>query len=164
MKCFIIVTLIFLCACSESNRVYEDTDPEFLPYVEQFMLDSVRFGNNQRGREVPVNFGILKGELLATCKKYPYLDFGAKRYDREILVNKDKWLELDFYNRKSLIYHEMGHCLLNREHLTEFVTHNGDYIKSSVMFKQPINILDDSNRDDLYLYELFNNDILIWNE
>ena len=33
-----------------------------------------------------------------------------------ILLNKAHWYSLDFYNRKELVYHELGHCVLNMSH------------------------------------------------
>ena len=77
--------------------------PHFEPYVKLFEYHygatnvSIEFSNN------------LDDETHGECNVY---DDGS----REILINEIEWWSLTELEQEQLILHELGHCLLERDH------------------------------------------------
>ena len=44
------------------------------------------------------------------------------------------WDKFDDMDREQLIFHELGHCILNRVHVPTFVTFGNDTIPQSIMY------------------------------
>lgn len=53
-----------------------------------------------------IRLGELKEGIAGTCWIL----------NRKIIIDKDVWDRSDFYSRKELLYHELGHCVLLRMH------------------------------------------------
>ncbi|MCK4500259.1 hypothetical protein KAU11_07165 [Candidatus Babeliales bacterium] len=155
MKYLLVLMMIFLSACSESGRIHNSIAPEFEPYLEAFILDSVENGNPQTGKTIPINFHNLPVKH-AQCKNYSFYKDGTKRWEIEILIDPKRWETLPELNRKSLIYHELGHCLLSRQHDDTLISFDLGMIRSSIMNNDSAWTLNGTERDDYYLNELFN--------
>lgn len=52
---------------------------------------------------------------------------------RNISINKAYWSDASHTSRELLIFHELGHCVLNLEHDDSWITLNGVYIPKSIM-------------------------------
>ncbi len=136
MKKIIICILIITANCGKksSTRLYSTTDSEFEELIGEFKqkIDEFKMEGYFQG-VVPVNFHDTGNPLYAgVCNKYP-------DGTREIFINKEYWGEvsssesqtrLDIINsrRRLLLFHELGHCILNRGHQDNTV---GDFIKGS---------------------------------
>lgn len=135
--------LILLLTCSGCGAIlgYPRNDIRFLPIKRQFIADAGHFGVQTNGKEVSIAFGdVTSGPkilgLLAvhgrkdnddaycgsyTNKKTRYLNglgkvvFGKKFVKRFIIINED-FKDAPLGALESLVYHELGHCLLDREH------------------------------------------------
>jgi len=164
MKYLLIACFLYLASCSHSGRMFETTDPEFMPILNEFWADSAEFGGSQDRKNVPINFATTAIGRSATCKHYHYLDYGTRRTDIEILVNPHHWEISTDMDRKSMIYHELGHCLLGREHNNSMVDFDGAQIKGSIMNTITGGTLNRRESDSYYLHELFNDDLSIWAE
>lgn len=132
------------------------SDPAFHSYIYRFENDFFRMtGHSIDARTVAINFDQQyfqkkdRSDMLGVC-----LSYGDQA--KEILVNPRYWPRLSETSKKYLIYHEMGHCKLGREHddskqegtpLSMMTT----YIISDASFQL---------YEDEYLFELFtgNND------
>jgi hypothetical protein len=69
-----------------------------------------------------------------------------------ITISKTQWDSLSEENKELLLFHEMGHCLLNRTHdNNESVARKWE----SIMLQWPQKISDYSQNKDEYLKELF---------
>lgn len=166
MKYLFIAWFLILSSCANSGRVHDTIDPEFTPYLRSFWADSVKFGNSQFGREIPINFigSEAIGGRSARCKTYHYLDYGIMATDLEIFVSRNHWELIDDNGRKALIYHELTHCFLGRGHENSEVEFKGESIKGSLMNRSIDFTLTGGERDYFYLHELFNNELSIWDE
>lgn len=60
---------------------------------------------------VPIYFSKLKGNHVGECRWFK----GLKLF-RNIHLDEDYWEKSDEYEREALIFHELGHCVLDREH------------------------------------------------
>lgn len=94
------------------TRQYGATNPVFVPYVEKFENDAeaINQTSNFHVGDIPINFGDTRKDTYdGVCLKYP-------NGDREIIIKKSWWDNTDVTQREVLIYHELGHCRLNRSH------------------------------------------------
>lgn len=95
-------------ACGPLNSTNERdvyVEPEFLAYVEDFEM--------QTGEKniIPISFKTIEEEyVIALCYNY---NNTSKNY---IEVDPEEYNKLSDSEKEETIYHELGHCLLNREH------------------------------------------------
>lgn len=149
----IILTLLTLTACNEESRKHNTTNQEFQRYVDQFKLDHETVLGSSVSFDVPINFeSLTKSNTTAECRTYPN---GTK----EIYVSKTAWESLDAYDRMGMIYHELGHCVLGRDHDNEYI----NLKKASIMNENIwLTIGPSEENNQKYIYELFTSDKTIW--
>lgn len=147
---FLLTILIHLSCGSESPAdsalLNTDIDPEFLPYVESFIEEArarnLRISFQFTGLEV--KFGIVKEseDAIGFCS----------REDFSIKVLKEAWDNLSENHKEVLIFHELGHCKMQRDHKTELLS-NGEV--ASIMWPG-IQGKFFGKRRDYYVDELYN--------
>lgn len=97
---------ILLGSCRHENmQVYPD---EFSPYVDEFFFQA-----NQRGYNLNAthfNFSIQFGETDDNIGGF------CNSKGNAITINPEDWEARDTFQREHIIFHELGHCILNREH------------------------------------------------
>ena len=76
------------------------------------------------------------------------------RSPRDIVVDSDFWNNTSFFGREMVVFHELGHCILGRDH-TEATTRNG--FCASIMRSGTGNCrtLYNAQNRDYYVNELF---------
>jgi len=138
MKYLILICLFFV-ACGESSE-FSAGDHQFRTHYSQFVSDSIKHDKRDFGPQIEIKF-YEGSEDIDHCDKYNFVGDVEK-----VLIDPEQWASLGFFGRKALIYHELGHCLLNRAH---------DNSKLSLMNSEPWALLDGSETDDIYISELF---------
>lgn len=96
-----------------------------------------------------ITFGNLPGTRVGVCTMYSDGNW-------EITVDREYWNTASKESRIGLIFHELGHCILHRQHEEQYVvTQNNDQIPKSLMY--PYNFYDIEYSDfwDYYSKELF---------
>lgn len=146
MKCLIVLAL-FITACggpistpTQSNRLYiQGISPEFQTYVNAY----INYKGAPLSYDIAVQFSDLKEDIAGSC--YPYAT-GT----RVILIDRTYWFEDSTEGEKyGLIFHEFGHCDLNRDHIE--TTTNGR--PDSIMYPYVVEL---NNLDfSFYISELF---------
>tara|TARA_Y100000034_G_scaffold136409_1_gene212691 strand:- start:3729 stop:4340 length:612 start_codon:yes stop_codon:yes gene_type:complete len=68
----------------------------------------------------------------------------------EILINKDEWAKSDYLEKEAILFHELGHCVLNRAHFHSFANER----PISLMYPKFSREVYISKRSD-YINELF---------
>lgn len=146
---FIFIAL-FLSACSDNSdhRTFKTIDPAFDTYVKIF---EELYG--QPVDQVGLGFMILPSPQVGVCKVWSN---GRK----EIFIDPQNWESADENSKTGLILHELGHCVLGRQHVDSMVFYDGNSIKGQVpvSLMYPYNFFHDG-LDELksyYFYELFN--------
>lgn len=148
-------------------RKFSSTDDAFASYISEFeqMGKTLKSDVNFEVGDIPVNFGDIENvDFQGVC--YTYTD-GSK----EIIIRKEWWDGHTDDYRKSLIYHELGHCRLNREHLDDTVESlgegEGEIFKTSMMNSVIVRPRDYNRFTDSYHRELFTQDTAdlfqLWN-
>jgi thioredoxin 1 len=84
---------------------------------KQFVEEFIRLGKlfkiediEKRTDEVGIRFGDTKDKELAHCSFYL----------KEIVINRKHWKRLTIENKEEVIFHELGHCVLNVRVHTDF--------------------------------------------
>lgn len=111
---------------THSNRMYSSTNSSFSPYVGQFEQHGKQVtGNpNYTVGDIPINFDIPEDNSFeGVCYIY-------SNNSREIIIRKDWWDSASDEDKESLIFHELGHCALDRDHDNEMTPDNN---KASLM-------------------------------
>lgn len=112
---------IFLVGCNQQMnqsdpRDISGIDPVFLPYVHLF--------ESYLGRsigDIPIQFVSLENTTVGVCAMWNY-------QWREIKIDPNFWAHAyDDDERMSVIFHELGHCVLNRGHLNTAWTYTNSY-------------------------------------
>lgn len=111
------IIIVFICAfvttCCSHTQKDNHKDPaisiEFLPYVYQFVKDSQGLVTYRDLINLDMSFADFDDNKAGTCYQ------GAS--NQVIKINRQWWKEhKNKRQRLELIYHELGHCILDRRH------------------------------------------------
>jgi hypothetical protein len=126
--------------------------PSLQPYVERFYRLKAKYRPNEKGirRRIPIRFANLHGTIAGLC----YYGVGF----HYIEIDEKFWAEASEANREELIFHEMGHCDLDRDHQEGEIYWNNTMIPKTIMHCCGfINDWDYWRDHDYYMKELFSN-------
>lgn len=104
-------------------------ETEFDSYVQQFIQDAASRGVYlDYPKNANISFADLKGNTIGTCWHIP-------RFSEQfaIEISKSYWESASIENKTSVIYHELGHCMLNKSHVEKYIQLNGKQCPSSIM-------------------------------
>jgi len=153
---FFIFTVPLL-SCTTINRnvvvvekhTYHYIDSEFDPIIKSFVYEAGIHGHEVDLKNLSVTFGNVrigkKDTTVGYCVKSPVGGMVIK-------IHKPTWGEMTVYKQEQLIFHELAHCLMGRDHCNK-ETDKGPlsimntHLLSSQYYKD--------NREEL-LDELFN--------
>lgn len=102
----ILLTGFLIISCQHENT--QSYPAEFAPYVNEFFVQA-----NNRGMdwdESHFTFSIQYGDTDPGIGGFCNFD------NNTITVNPEEWALRDDRQKEHLIFHELGHCLLNRHH------------------------------------------------
>lgn len=140
----ILVLLLTACgkASEEVNKLrLEYVEEELKPYVISFYLEGLK-------RNKEVNVEGIKASVKTVTNKYGERVVGVCFMGQKSLeVDKEYWSYASYNEKENLMFHELGHCLLLRNHSESY---------NSIMYSTMLssNFYED-NRVQL-LNELFN--------
>ena len=148
-----VVLIYYACADIHEYRV----DDEFLPYIDRFEHEAQKHGRqiNFENTGLIVEFADLKDNQAGLCYAEKPIRIEIDRaYWAAIATTQGADLM-----RENLLFHELGHGVLGREHLNSTLS-NGDW-KSMMcggdkVDNRPWNINYRGVRRDYYVVELFN--------
>lgn len=124
MKYKILLVLLSIvlygCATVQDSRAYPihvNIDDEFTPYIKEFEFRANNKEVSKKLTHITMGFKDYPGtNTVGVCYRAPWF--------REIDISKRWWNEnTDRFSREELIFHELGHCILNRSHTS--VTEDG---------------------------------------
>ena len=129
----ILIFSLMLVSCGKyyaDPRAILTTDAAFTPYIKDFETLYGKKINN-----IPINFGNTANvAFIAVCRKW-------SDFEKDIIVKKEVWNMLSKEQKQELIFHELGHCELNLEHISNYTYNvNNPYIcPISIMNPQVFN-------------------------
>jgi hypothetical protein len=145
MKTIALLTFAFMMASCYSGMDddYTYIQPEIRPYYEKFVQEAKKRGVELDTYGVKISFGPMSHDGQQGVTSYRY---------REMKIDSSSYRWKNY--PESLIFHELGHLLLHREHNDERI----DYNPTSIMDSQEIPEYELGRADlrEYYLNELFN--------
>lgn len=157
-KSIVILTLLsFLLACSEETgdelkAIDNFIDDRLYEHFETFKLEAEK-------RNIEVDFKSMNVEGHIDNIKDPGVVGQCQTYvdgNKAVVIEEAYWNRASYLQKEFLVFHELGHCILGRDHLDEA---NANGSCSSIMNSGSANCDFDYNektREDLF-EELFTN-------
>ena len=107
-----IISLVFVLSCSKEDFV-APIDADLLEYFERFKVEG-----EKRGIVVDYEAAGIEGHIenisgkgvTGKCIKY-------SNGDKEVKIDGYYWKQYRNMEKEFLIFHELGHCFLGRDHL-----------------------------------------------
>ncbi len=154
---FLVCLLLIIGSCADNGdtdigTTTYDVDPTFEPYVQEFIAEGAKRGHNidfsDTGLRIEFSETALEG-ASGLC----YLG------EHHIIINKENWFRFSERFRSFLLFHELGHCELDRRHRNEQFS---DLTWKSILRGSPLTGIQDrfpvsffGFRKDYYIDELF---------
>lgn len=132
-------------------RSNNSTNPVFTSYIASFeQAARAETGNTQFTiGDVPINFGDTENpDFQGVCFTY-------ENGQKEIIIRESWWSTAEDSYRESLLFHELGHCSLNREHDDSTFQVQSKSYKSSMMSSVIVAPRDYNAYKSAYWKELF---------
>ena len=108
----LLFMLLFIACGKEPQEIqrYTGIAEEFTEIIEEFDdLGYQELGNDYTNISFPVNFGD-SGAFHGVCNTY-------NNGTREVIIDKAWWDKASKRTRRGLLFHEFGHCKLNKSHI-----------------------------------------------
>jgi hypothetical protein len=160
LKHLLVVVIFLLFGCHKDKDFEYDVPQQFEPFVQQFVTEAAA-----RGRHITINNLIIKYELSTNTSLCATSNVITAANDvQKIISIKSVNCWLNDAQLETMIFHELGHCILGRQHDNSLMP-NGD--PRSIMYPASINLYspcvypigtpcDMSYKRGYYLDELFN--------
>lgn len=117
---------------------------DFAGYRAAFEMESRKQHHIVNTSEIDIRFvRSMEGTVIGMCF---YMS------PRFILINKSWWDRANETQREMVIYHELGHCALNREHSTRILASGAP---ASIMYPSIFDSRYYAKYKAYYMYELF---------
>jgi len=117
---------LLLPACGHTLQV----DPDFRATVEDFERTAASVGADVAVDDLVVEYGETSNAAAgATC-------YRRTMHTPRIAVDRGAWDAMTDAQKREALFHEMGHCVLNREHTTE--RYPQDNCPRSIMAPSPV--------------------------
>jgi hypothetical protein len=168
LNIYFISFILLLLACQEPVVEQPPTeysiDKAFTKYVEKFFQEAQAAGVSIEKTNLIVAFGTTENKACGQCN----YTASKPKIQRKVIINTDLrcWANLIETQKETLIFHELGHCLLKRQHRNEVFT---DGSPKSIMVADNLDLytacvypIDGDNscnktfRRPYYVAELFN--------
>lgn len=169
-KLFTFFFLLLSLACEKEELVFEYRIHENLEsYVNDFYIEAGKRGITLQKENLIVGFvNSLEDQLCGQCERPK----GNKEQQRTVLISltSDCWNQESPQNKEALVFHELGHCLLNREHKEDVFLSgapksimtrilDGPYAPCEYVFGEDGSVCNKTVRRQYYIDELFNENI-----
>lgn len=138
MRYLILIILAVTSGCGKATINIED---DLVAYYNSFIRDAKAEGFDFTSFPITIEFGDTSGTIAAVCSRSNSVP--------KITVRRTFWDNVNDSMKKELIFHELGHCILNRGHDSTFQQSGGP---TSIMFP---NVFEISDSDwPYYVHEL----------
>ncbi len=146
----LLLISLMVSACGRRQPVLKIDG--FEEYVSLFEVRSSEFG-----RETKVNDLIIEFGDLPNPRERGACEIVGDQTPR-IVISRKKWDKLDEVARRQLLFHEMGHCVLFRDHRGG---HTEDGIPVSLMNPYAIDSYTYAQFEEAYNQELFTHQLAL---
>jgi len=100
---------LLLSGCEREDAPLQDA--EIKPYVERFAEEALK-----RGFDFSEELSSIRYEFEET--RYGGVCY---RFENRFIINRTYWTQLEDLGKEYLVFHELGHCVLDRRHENEYL-------------------------------------------
>lgn len=144
-KLILLSFLVIGCAQAPELKPRLEIEPRLQEYIELFEIESINHKHPIQITNLVARFGsttYLGEDVIGYCQlSYPPL----------VVIDLEFWEGAELMERENLMFHELGHCVLNKDHNDELTNGFPSSIMNSCLMDSRMYEL---NRD-FYLFELF---------
>ncbi len=146
MKTLIVFLLLIGCSRPLPHPKHYSAPAELQPYITEFIEDSIKYGKPQTVDNLVIVFDSMSTDIGGTCTP-------NGRDTPVIRVNSVVWPRMPETYRRIVLLHELGHCILHREHKDTYAAFGAP---ASIMNTWIIDAGTFLAHENYYLNELFN--------
>jgi hypothetical protein len=147
---YLIFFLLLACGNTHSASVI-DGETDLIKYVELFKKEAERRGREFNWPSLTIEFGHTR--TTESPNRIGYCVFSNPRL---IVIDIGFYKSAKDYEKEALIFHELGHCVLNRPHLDKCeLTFQDSCIFPSSLMSSVLHMTAYKLNKDYYLQELF---------
>lgn len=157
---FLLLFLLLIISCGKIPdqqiiSLSKNIDPKLAPYLSRFELEAEAYNVQVNSSKLTM---VISTELLSDVAGDCLAATGHPELGQVIRISSsiidNKLFGID--NVENVVFHELGHCLLGREHKTETVlTTDGYHIYDSIMNSGSGNDSNYINNRKAMIHELF---------
>jgi hypothetical protein len=140
----LLLLTTFLAGCGRERQI-----SGFESYVSDFEQASQSVGKPTTVGSIVIDYDPFTATDLVDLGQ---CEWGNLFHSPHIRINKEQWNRLGETARRILLFHELGHCVLNRDHRTDL---RSDQSPASIMFPSLLRSSTYENSRDYYWQELF---------
>lgn len=164
MRYLLIITVLSLnISCGSASSGTNSTpatalapvikvDPILAPYYQSFLEAAVTQGFDYSQYPISIQFGSVEAEV-ADSDAVGLCQYATS--PRAITIDPTFWQAAPEGNRQDLVFHELGHCILNRAHMNSTTTPLGTQGLTGIGSIMFYTVFDDSDFYSQYIQELF---------
>lgn len=128
-KVLVVVFILLFISCQHDSPQPVLVNSVFQPYLDTFLAEG-----KKRGRDFQLDKEGITIKLAKLDPKY----YGIAYRDTRTIEMDSLWLKTNDFVRQRMLFHELGHLLLKRDHILSYLP-NGE--AKSLMWT-PVNNLD----------------------
>lgn len=117
-----LALILLLSGCGLGLEETKYVEKEIQEHVEKFKLIY--------GKSVDIEIKFKDLEIMTAGVCYVYTDSSLNH----IQIDRDIFFSYSELGREELIFHELGHCILDRDHTTSRISYKDTTIPKSIMY------------------------------
>jgi len=148
-----IALILMLAGCKKQlpdSFIMAGVDEQLLPYFERFEQEAISFGLDASLENSGITgeiTSIEEGSVIGTCSF-------SSQHPNHVTIDKEFWDSASDLGREYVVFHELGHCYLLRDH-TEETLQNGHCVSIMASGTGACQYGYTSSTRDYYLEELY---------
>jgi len=149
----ILVLLISLICLGrlEFRRIDYNSDKELQPYVKEFIkYANLYWKDCWENREIHIELGDIQNIYPDVSTRVIGI---CNMLSKRIIIDIDFFNYANEYEREEVIFHELGHCYLDRPHIKTRISNR----PTSIMYPTLLDYRSYKQYRQNYIYELFTN-------
>lgn len=149
MKFHRLIPIFFFGACGplSDSQLKIEMHNDFVPYYDAFIQEGIK----EKKDYSSVNITIQYVDTIKNSETENRV-LGRCWYDRSLIeINREAWVDLSENKKTSLIFHELGHCILKRQHDNQELFGQ----KTSIMHWIILSDREFEGRQEYFFQELF---------
>lgn len=111
----VVICMMLIVSCSEDPEIEYFVDPSLQEYFDRFVME---------GAERNITVDLVAEHISGYLKIITTEDVVGQCVHQEdkpdqVIVDRNYWMHATDLQREFVVFHELGHCYLNREHLED---------------------------------------------